>query len=314
MSKKIYVPVGGVAHKTTKIYAPVNGVAHNVKKVYKGVDGIARQCFVISKVLDECTWEEIGKIAAAGDASDYFAIGDIKTVAIKGKVGALSVNTTLYAYIIGFDHNGAQNTIDFGLFQYVEGKNIALVDGNYGYNSTSGEKYFSINHETNLNYGGWKDCDLRYDVLGSTDVDHGNASATCATKPVANTLMAALPAELRAVMKPMTIYTDNTGGGANNASYVTATTDFLPLLAEFEVFGSRTHANSAEQNYQKQYDFFKNENSRIKYRSDTKDVAASWWLRSPAEFSTSVCNVNALGHPQNVLTHFSSGLAPIFRV
>ena len=78
--------------------------------------------------------------------------------------------------------------------------------------------------------------------------------------------MAALPSDLRAVMKPMTIYTDNTGGGSNTASYVTASVDYLPLLAEFEIFGTRSYANSAEQNYQQQYQYYKNGNSKVKYR------------------------------------------------
>lgn len=57
-------------------------------------------------------------------------------------------------------------------------------------------------------------------MLGSTNTNDGDATATTATNPVANTLMAALPSDLRAVMQPMTIYTDNTGGGSGNASYV----------------------------------------------------------------------------------------------
>ena len=53
--------------------------------------------------------------------------------------------------------------------------------------------------------------------------------------------MAALPADLRAVMKPITKYTDNIGGGTNDAGNVTASVDYLPLLAEKEIFGSRTY-------------------------------------------------------------------------
>ena len=49
-------------------------------------------------------------------------------------------------------------------------------------------------------------------------------------------------------MQPVTKYTDNTAnGGGNVQTYVTATTDYLFLLAEFEVFGTRSYANSYEQ-------------------------------------------------------------------
>ena len=81
-------------------------------------------------------------------------------------------------------------------------------------------------------------------------------------------------------MKSTTKYTDNTGGGSDNASYVTATTDYLFLLAEFEVFGARSGANSAEQNYQKQYDYYKAGNSRVAYNHTAVSTAVWWWLRS----------------------------------
>lgn len=94
--------------------------------------------------------------------------------------------------------------------------------------------------------------------------------------------MAALPADLRAVMQPVTKYTDNTAnGGGNVQTYVTATTDYLFLLAEFEVFGTRSYANSYEQNYQAQYDYYKAGNSRVAYNHSAVSTAVWWWLRSP---------------------------------
>ena len=151
----------------------------------------------------------------------------------------------------------------------------------YGSYSTNGTKYFNMNHSSNTNAGGWKGCDLRYDVLGSTNTNDGDATATTATNPVANTLMAALPSDLRAVMQPMTIYTDNTGGGSDNPSYVTKTTDYLPLLAEYEIFGTRSYANSAEKNYQAQYAYYSAGNSKVKYRHSATGSTAWWWERSP---------------------------------
>ena len=111
------------------------------------------------------------------------------------------------------------------------------------------------------NYGGWKGCDMRYDILGSTNVApseyntsstytyiktsrYGNdPTSTCTTNPIANTLMAALPNELRSIMKAITKYTDNKGNSSNTSANVTSSIDYLPLLAEFEIFGSRTFAN-----------------------------------------------------------------------
>ncbi len=108
--------------------------------------------------------------------------------------------------------------------------------------------------------------------------------------------MAALPSDLRAVMQPMTIYTDNTGGGSDNASYVTKTTDYLPLLAEYEIFGTRTYANSAEKNYQAQYAYYSAGNSKVKYRHSATGSTAWWWGRSPYYYSSNYfCIVSTNG-------------------
>ena len=127
--------------------------------------------------------------------------------------------------------------------------------------------------------------------------------------------MAALPSDLRAVMQPMTIYTDNTGGGSDNASYVTKTTDYLPLLAEYEIFGTRTYANSAEKNYQAQYAYYSAGNSRVKYRHSATGSTAWWWERSPYySNSNSFCCVDTGGSANGSGARYSYGVAPAFRV
>ena len=52
----------------------------------------------------------------------------------------------------------------------ISSKLIGLIDSGYNNYYTNGAKYFNMNHWGNYNYGGWAGCDLRYDVLGSTDV------------------------------------------------------------------------------------------------------------------------------------------------
>lgn len=154
-----------------------------------------------------------------------------------------------------------------------------------------------------------------YGSAASSGRKGNDATSTCATSPVANTLMAALPSALRAVMKPMTIYTDNTAGGSDTASYVTKSVDYLPLLAEFEIFGSRSYANSAEKNYQEQYDYYKAGNSKIKYRHNSTSSTAYWWGRSPYYInSNSFCFVYANGAAAAGYAGNSRGLAPAFRV
>ena len=273
----------------------------------------------VSSVLNENEWSVIKSVADAGNGSNYWAVGDRKAVAVNGTVGTQAVNGTYYVYIIGFNHNSSRegNGITFGTFKTAlsGGTDICLVDGQYNDYSTNGTKYFNMNHSSNTNSGGWKGCDLRYDVLGSTNTNNGDATATTATSPVAGTLMAALPSDLRAVMKPMTIYTDNTGGGNNTASYVTASVDYLPLLAEFEIFGTRTYANSAEQNYQQQYAYYSAGNSKVKYRHSATGSTAFWWERSPGcSYGRSFCSVNTGGTAYFSYARLSYGLAPAFRV
>ena len=273
----------------------------------------------VSSVLNENDWSVIKSVADASQGANYWAVGDRKAVTVNGTVGTQAINGTYYVYILGFDHNSSREGtgITFGTFKTAlsGGTDICLVDSHYNDYSTGGQKWFNMNHSSNTNSGGWKGCDLRYDVLGSTNSNNNDAGTTTATSPVSGTLMAALPSDLRAVMKPMTIYTDNTGGGSNTASYVTASVDYLPLLAEFEIFGTRSYANSAEQNYQQQYQYYKNGNSKVKYRHSSTSSTALWWERSP-HYSNSYyfCFVNTTGNATTNSARYSRGLAPAFRV
>lgn len=273
----------------------------------------------VSSVLNENDWSVIKSVADASQGANYWAVGDRKAVTVNGTVGTQAINGTYYVYILGFDHNSSREGtgITFGTFKTAlsGGTDICLVDSHYNDYSTGGQKWFNMNHSSNTNSGGWKGCDLRYDVLGSTNSNNNDAGTTTATSPVSGTLMAALPSDLRAVMKPMTIYTDNTGGGSNTASYVTASVDYLPLLAEFEIFGTRSYANSAEQNYQQQYQYYKNGNSKVKYRHSSTSSTAYWWERSPYySGSNHFCSVGTYGSATYYSAWISYGLAPAFRV
>lgn len=274
----------------------------------------------ILSTLNDNSWAVIQAVAQQDQGANYWAVGDTKQITIDGTVGTQSFdNYSTWVYIIGFNHNSnVEGTgITFGTFKTAlsGGTDVCLVDSHYSDNSTGGQKWFNMNHSSNTNSGGWKGCDLRYDVLGSTNVNNDDATATCATSPVSGTLMAALPSDLRAVMKPMNIYTDNTGGGSNTASYVTKSVDYLPLLAEFEIFGTRKYANSGEQSHQAQYQYYKNGNSKVKYLHNSTSSTAFWWERSPSWYNNlTFCIVDTGGVANYNTARYSDGLAPIFRV
>ena len=303
---------------TWSVSATLNGEKSDTKSVtFK--NSYAVSLFLASAVLNDNDWTTIKAVSDKGEGANYWSIGDRKAVTVRGTVGTQAVNGTYYVYIIGFNHNSSKegNGITFGTFKTAlsGGTDICLVDGKYNGNSTNGTKYFNMNHSSNTNAGGWKGCDLRYDVLGSTNTNDGDATATTATNPVANTLMAALPSDLRAVMRPMTIYTDNTGGGSDNASYVTKTTDYLPLLAEYEIYGTNNNANSAEENYQAQYAYYSAGNPKQKYRHNATGSIAWWWERSPYYGDgIDFCLVVTGGFAGYAGAMVSYGVAPVFRV
>ena len=179
---------------------------------------------------------------------------------------------------------------------------MALVDSQYG-SGVSSSGYFSMN-TSNTNTGGWANSYHRRTLLGNTGTP---------TSPPSNSLLAAMPADLRAVMKAVTKYSDNTGGGSNTASYVTSTTDYLFELAEFEYHGARTYANSAEQNYQQQYAYYQAGNSKIHYKHNATGTAAYVWCRSVnAGNSIIFCLVYSNGSATGYTAYYSWGVAPGF--
>ena len=234
------------------------------------------------KTLEESTWAEIAQVSAnkSWDAMGW-QVGDSKTITLSGTVGTLALdNYQCKVYIIGFDHNAEKEGqgISFGMLESIDDKQLCLADQYYS-TSTSELMAFSMN-ATQTNAGGWKASKMRKTILGSTDVENGDATPDTITNPAANTLMAALPADLRAVLKPITKYTNNIGN-SGDASAVTATIDYLPLMAEFEAFGAQSKANPNEKTYQAQYEYYKSGKNKIKYRQNDVASAARWWLRSP---------------------------------
>lgn len=214
-------------------------------------------------------------------------------------------------FILGFNHNSAKEGTNRIHFQI--GKNgsnlVGLYDSKYGPDSSwsSGTTGNFVMNTSNTNSGGWNNSYMRKTLLGNSNTP---------TSPLSNSFMAALPSDLRAVMKSVTKYSDNTAnGGGNTASYITATTDYLFLLAEFEVQGTRTYANSYEQNSQAQYAYYQNGNSKIAYKYNATTTAVNWWLRSAfCYFSDIFCFVSTNGSAIFSFAYCSLALLPGFVV
>lgn len=295
-----YSPTGALAAGNTTI---------TVSYTEGGVTKTTTQAITVTTInttLNSNSWATIKAVSDAGKGDNYWDVGDTKTITINGTVqGFTFSNLSIAAFIIGFDHNSSRegsNRIHFQIGK-IANKLVGLCDSNYGNYVSSG---FCMNTEQ-TNRGGWSNSHMRKTVLGN--------SGAPSSSP-ANSLLAALPADLRAAMKSVSKYSDNTGGGYDAASYVTATTDWLFLLAEFEYHGSRRrYANSAEQNYQKQYDYYKAGNSKAHYRHDSTGTAVAAWTRSAnVGNGGSFCLVNEDGTTAGINADYSWALAPGFVV
>lgn len=278
----------GTATITVNCAAGTNHTAPASKTVSVTVE-------MASPTLADNTPATIKAAAQSGQAANLWSAGDKVPIAVNGTVGSLAINGTYYAFILGFNHNSSVeggNSIHFQFGKNASGTDIAFVDSSY--NSTGSSSAFRMN-TSNTNSGGWNGSYMR--------------------KTICPAFLAALPTEWQNVIVACTKYSDNTGGGSDTASYVTATQDKIWLLGEFEVFGARTGANSAEQNYQKQYDYYKNGNSKIKYKHNDTGSACYWWLRSVNASSTNIFRlVYTSGISYYYSAYYSLGFAPGFKV
>ena len=313
-SSNTNVATVSVSGTTVTVTAKAKGTATITVKVAEGTNHTApanRTCSVSVTLpttsLNDNTWATIKEVSDAGQGENYWSVGDTKRITINGKVGNFTFsNLAIDAFIIGFNHNSSRegtNRIHFQIGK-IGGKDVCLCDSQYG-SGQSGNGYFNMN-PNNSNSGGWNGSYMRKTLLGNS----GTPSS-----PPANSMLAALPSDLRAVMKSVTKYSDNTGGSPDNASYVTSTTDYLFLLAEFEYHGARSYANSAEKNFQLQYSYYKAGNSKVKYKHGETGTAAYHWCRSVYVGGTYYfCLVDTGGSANRNGAYNSWGAAPGFTV
>ena len=256
----------------------------------------------IQEVLGDNSWEMIKRVADADEGANWWSVGDTKSIVLNGKIGILQANVmAIDVFILGFNHNASregQHLIHFAIGK-ISGKQVALCDSQY--NDYTGSTCFHMNSSDD-NGGGWNQSYMRKTILGNS----GSPSS-----PPSNSLLAALPADLRAVMQSVNKYTDNTGHSSNSSGAVTATVDWLWLLAEFELYGSRTYANQYERNSQQQYDYFKAGNPKTFGKHNATGTVVWAWSRSPLYSNTVTFVVfNADGTADNYGATFRAAFSP----
>lgn len=303
------VLIGGTSYEIKGGKTLIDGTVYSITKGRTMIDGTGYDISFssVSAILNDNDWATIRAVSDAGTGANYWSVGDTKTITINGTVRNTTFsNLSVDAFILGFNHNPTyegNNRIHFQIGKIV-GVSVSLVDAQYG-TSASATGYFSMN-SSNTNVGGWASSQMRTVILGSNSTP---------VSPTANTLLSALPSDLRAAMKPCIKYSDNTGGGSDTAGYVTHPTDYLWLLAEFEYHGVRTRANSAEQNYQHQYSYYQAGNSKIKRKYNNAGVACSDWYRSVVSNNSSAfCLSYTDGAAWTNSASTSFGISPAFCV
>ena len=248
-----------------------------------------------SNVLNDTSWAIIKQVSDANKGANFWSVGDCKQITMNGKVSddLTLTNYTAWVFIIGFNHNSEKegNGITFQGFKTAQtgGTDICLTDSGYGNKQLSGT-WFKMNI-TDTNSGGWASSQMRQNVM-----------------PL---IKAAFPSDLQSVIKPSTIFT--TQGSGNGAC--SATEDDVFLLAEYEVFGTKTNASTQEQNYLKQYAYYSAGNSKVKYKHNATSSAAYWWERSPnSGYSNIFCLVRSNGSAYDGYAQWSYGVSPCFKV
>lgn len=274
------------------------------------VDTYTVSLIFATAVLNDNSWATIGDVASASQGANYWSVGDRKAVTLNGTVSNINFNNYVtYAFILGFDHNAELEGAGRIHFQLAKtalsgGTDICFVDGLYN-NSVGVSKpgRFSMN-TTNGNLGGWEASQMRSVICGGTPTSATNSS-----------LMHILPADLRAALKPVTKYTDNVGGKTETSESISATTDYLFLLAEYEILGNVDRANGYEFTKQMQYAYYSAGNKKIKYNYKSQGTAVIWWLRSPhAGSDYSFVVISASGSAGSGSANRTLGFAPAFCV
>lgn len=278
-----------------------SSVSATVPKIYSVVLSIA-----VSSTLNNNSWDTISNISKQGLASQYWSVGDRKSVILNGTVDLYTwSNETTWAFIIGINHNSSRegdNLIHFqlGKFSDVSRHIQCWADNNY-YNGKRSSG-FIMNTANEDKAGGWAQSYMRDTVCAS--------------------FINCIESSLRDVLKPVIKYTDNRGIGRTSRSAVSSTSDKIFLCSPVELRGSNeNYVNIYEQNYQEQYNYYK-ANSILAYTYENNSDSTRYWLRSPAyDYSSDEepFTFNIVGSNTGSIigfrwSNYSMGFAPCFCV
>ena len=274
--------------------------------------------FLFHYDLENTTWNRINEISAEGNPQNYFAVGDTKSVELKGTIGTVVFDTTLLVYILGFNHNSSVegNGIHFGGFKTTDGVDVALVDSNYGttiksttpnymktYSFGEGSQAAYYQLVWKVFYGGSYFSDFKNTSISGagTRYDFTNTMKEIGTG--IDSFIGAIPVELKNVLKPFKKHYSRVMKRCEMISHV-------QLLTTKEIFGV-SNTDSYSEDYAQQYKYYADGNSTIKYKHNDTATACRWLTRTIPSGLESVKEDGSVG---TSVSTYAYGLAPIFVV
>ena len=231
--------------------------------------------FVADPIFENNSWATIAKVFKAGQASQFWSVGDTKKITAFGSVQytirIVDMQSGRYDYA---DGSGSSK----GVFEFVE-----CVD-------RLGKIAFRMN-STRTNAGGFASSHLRNADLQNIFSD--------------------LPDDMQAAISEVNVLS-GTGSGTTSGTSSSANKLFLP--AEMEMFDAKHYSIGLEECPLGQFDYYKAHNTNAD-RKKTRGSTNTYWLRSSyANSSATFCSINNIGSQDGTLADDEIGVAPIFAI
>ena len=232
--------------------------------------------------FDKTSWSNIRNIVLSGKASDYWKVGDTKTITSKsGKIYNIrltDLQTNRYTYS---DGSGSSKAV----FEFVE---CYLLN-----NESLWENLWPMNGIV-TNGGGWASSEMRSQTM--------------------QIILADLPDDMVEVMSQVKVLS-GTGNGSTSGTSSSDNKLFLP--AEIEMFNRAHYSIGLEESPLGQFDYYKANDinfARIK-RTTGDSMTVGYWLRSPRKdnFGDFMC-INTNGAIQTRQSDNATCISPIFTI